>query len=807
MILKFGDIRVKLTELVNTVSLRFRETSVLVRYPVENISRIVMNRIQNEYHNIDVPFKKDNREQYSVGITNDTQVVTPTHSSISSELQGQSSRHTDNPDTTIISNISRQFVTNSTHHNQIPPLQKNEDIRGRRGRYRIQSNGAIQEFERVRLYSATHVLNNKPVVIKEYLLPDTDFNPKEARERKEQFELVTSINLKSGGGQDFRLVTAWDAIAPLNEKRCYFITEPIANSITLRQYLEKVQRPMTSMQVREVIGQVLQTLWFLHNQRIRLPNGEVCFGLPHGNLSLDSLLIVATDQQSIITNQQFFIYLSDLSLWEDLFKSPTSKVISPSIDKDLKDLGYLSFFLLQGATEDLIYGQPFDPKNEQNWSSIEEDITLKRIIHRLIGLDAPFLNADDARHALLTSPTELQTSKPLSTEIDNYQSKKLHNSNNLRLFMILVGLLFGFGGIFLWQVVNSISKGKIPELMNLSNNNSYTCCIAKLKNVPSGIFNYSTSSSEGTWNYLMTTPGLVSVGKKINQELDARGMQLQLRYKPEPFIDLAIQKVKAKKVDFLITNIVADIDKHLEKANFKLQPIAYEGIVIFVAFSDAKREGSFPEALKGKISFEQLRKLYSGEINNWKQLNYNLPNLPVKLYIPVEEEAIKEFREIVFDNYPQQKQKFNQLIKEGKIIKKETLKTLGDVLGDFETEDPSKRSGDIGFGLLRKIYGQCSVYPLSVGEKGQEVQALVQTDGSDINPKIDLCNDKGSYQPNIEAFNSKRYPFAYSMAVAYPNDETRSQAGKSFAEIMLTDEAQFLLNEVGLVPVRKLNNN
>jgi len=765
-----------------------------------------MNRIQNEYHNIDVPFKKDNREQYSVGVTKDTQVTPPTHNSISSELQGQSTRHTENTDITLISNISRQFVTNSTDHNPIPPLQKNEDIRGRRGRYRIQSNGAIQEFEQVRLYSATHVLNNKPVVIKEYLLPDADFNPKEARERKEQFELVTSINLKSGGGQDFRLVTAWDAIAPLNEKRCYFITEPIANSITLRQYLEKVQRPMTSMQVREVMGQVLQTLWFLHNQRIRLPNGEVCFGLPHGNLSLDSLLIVATDQQSIITNQQFFIYLSDLSLWEDLFKSPTSKAISPSIDKDLKDLGYLSFYLLQGATEDLIYGQPFDPKNEQNWSSIE-DITLKRIIRRLIGLDAPFLNADDARHALLTSPTELQTSKPLSTEIDNNQSRKLHNLRSLKLFIILVGLLFGFCGIFLWQVINSISKGKTPELMNLSNNNSYTCCIAKSKNVPPGIFTYSTSSSEGTWNYLMTTPGLVSVGKKIDRELDARGMQLQLRYKPEPFLDLAIQKVKAQKVDFLITNIVSDIDKHLEKANLKLQPIAYEGIVIFVAFSDAKREGSLPEALQGKISYEQLRKLYSGEINNWKQLDDNLPDLPVKLYMPVEEEAIKEFREVVFDNYPEQKQKFNQLIKEGKIIKKETLKTLGDVLGDFETEDISKRNGDIGFGLLRKIYGQCSVYPLSVGEKGQEVQALVQTNGSDINPKIDLCNDKGSYQPNVEAFNSKRYPFAYSMAVAYPNDETHSQAGKSFTDIMLTDEAQLLLNEVGLVPVRKLNNN
>jgi ABC-type glycerol-3-phosphate transport system substrate-binding protein len=42
------------------------------------------------------------------------------------------------------------------------------------------------------------------------------------------------------------------------------------------------------------------------------------------------------------------------------------------------------------------------------------------------------------------------------------------------------------------------------------------------------------------------------------------------------------------------------------------------------------------------------------------------------------------------------------------------------------------------------------------------------------------------------------------LVVVYPKDETRSDAGKKFAELLKTDEGQRLLSEAGLVPLRTL---
>ena len=80
-----------------------------------------------------------------------------------------------------------------------------------------------------------------------------------------------------------------------------------------------------------------------------------------------------------------------------------------------------------------------------------------------------------------------------------------------------------------------------------------------------------------------------------------------------------------------------------------------------------------------------------------------------------------------------------------------------------------------------------AVYPLAVGEKGQEVQPLVQQldrQVKPIEPTTDLCDDKGSYWPDVEAFKSARYPLVYRLVVVYPKDEMRAAAGKKFADLL-----------------------
>jgi hypothetical protein len=160
--------------------------------------------------------------------------------------------------------------------------------------------------------------------------------------------------------------------------------------------------------------------------------------------------------------------------------------------------------------------------------------------------------------------------------------------------------------------------------------------------------------------------------------------------------------------------------------------VAYDALVVFVAFSYSKRDKSLPQALKGEITFENLRKLYTGQITNWKEIGG--PDLQVKLYIPDDTEAVRIFEQRVLkDN--QQIELFRSLQRKGnqslplvktswvpEIIRLSTFEMLRKVIQDFEDE----QVGAIAFGTLSRVFGQCSVYPLALRDReNSPVQALV----------------------------------------------------------------------------------
>lgn len=778
----------RLSDLINSFSSRAREVTNFITYPVQNLSQIVTRRAQHEYEKVEVPFGSQNGES-----TTETPSLEPQLNGEVKESNGASPQIPWRP---LIQNTQAG----------IPPLKRNDQIRGRRGRYQVVSDTAINTLERVRFYEGIQVTNNKSVVIKEYLLPNADFNLAEARKSKENFEQITSMNFRNGGGQDFRLTVPWDAIAPRDERRCYLITEPIADSVTLKEYLAQTKHPMSSQDLREFLKQVLQTLWFLHNQKIRLPSGEVRYGLPHGNLKIDSILIVRNQQQSASLTQHFFIYLCDLAIWEDLFLPLKLKIVNQTVSKDLKDLGYICFYLWMGGEKHPVYGQPLDPKNEQDWSKVD-DIFLKNFIQRLIGIETPFNNADEARKAILTAPPA-ESEQRLQTQLESpgqdHPSKK-----PLILRILIISFILGFLGPLLFLPLMKMKLGMMEPVKDTK----YSA-IKDVQNVPSGKFIYTAAESEGTWDSIIydsrnpkrvERTSLVAFGTNFEKELEKRGMRSQLNYKSEPSIDEAFQKMNRREAEFLITGLTDNSATQFKKLNFKPQPFAYEGIVVYVPFSDSQRTGSISEGLGGKINFEQLRRLYTGKIAKWNQLDHSLPDLPVKLYIPKEEAVVNRFKQVVFKNHPEELQQFQKLIANNKITTQETLDTLGNqILGDFENH----ANGGIGFGILSKVFGQCSVYPLSLGESGQEVQTLVQNDSKEINPKVDLCNEKGNYHPSTDVFAKGLYPLGYKLAVVYPNSAGSKavMAGEKFAEILQTDEGQNLVSEAGLVPIKEKNH-
>ena len=144
----------------------------------------------------------------------------------------------------------------------------------------------------------------------------------------------------------------------------------------------------------------LVTLESLHSQKYRLRSGVVTSGLPHGNLTFYSIGIRSNFQG-------FTVYLSDMALWEDRFYPTDSPTPNYSISRDLEDLGYIAFYLLQGGVIDLENRFCLNPHDMNHWGSKAINVGLQRFIQNLIGFgESSYASAEAARRALLRLPID-----------------------------------------------------------------------------------------------------------------------------------------------------------------------------------------------------------------------------------------------------------------------------------------------------------------------------------------------------------------------------------------------------------------
>ncbi len=653
----------------------------------------------------------------------------------------------------------------------LPPEVK---IRGQAGIYQIERYLGCRGLGR--LYEAVNINDGQTVILKEYIIPNRDFNSEETRLTKESFLRLAGVALADGRPQNFRLVLPHDAIADPREERCYLVFQGrIASATTLADHLA-VNGAMDSWQVRDFLFQVLQVLESIHTQKYRLSSGMIQHQMPHGNLSLYSLLITEN-------LQGFHIYVCDLGLWEHRFCSPLVPPPEYSIAGDLQDLGYIAFYLLAGGIVDLEKGYALDPNHQDHW---RRDVhpALKDYLYNLIGIGSvSYETAETARRALVRLPMHREIASVAFVATAPAPPKKQRQW--LRPLIAWLAVILGIL-LALWLFLPALFSTRPTREV-------FPCCLAQVSGIPEGQFNY-TAEREGTWSYVLQQENLIARGTTLEAELRKSQPKLQLNFQAVPSFSAAIALVQADRAAFAISSLLNNVSSDLT-----FRPFAYDGLAVFVAFSYARRDNSLPSALGGQISFEQLRRLYTGEVRNWRELGG--PDLAVRLYAPLDTESVQIFEQRVLRTDAAIAQ-FRQLLSQGGetgVTALPTFETLRQAIRDFE----ERNVGAVSFASISRVFGQCSVYPLAIKESDQPASApLITRDKKAVTPTTDLCNEKGNYTPDYEAFVSGRYPLSYPIAVVYPLDNRRIPVGDRFAAMMTTTEAQKLLQRTGLIPLQ-----
>ncbi len=710
-------------------------------------------------------------------------------------------------------------------------LPEQAQVGGKQGTYQI--GRRLGQRGLGRLYEGINLRSEAPVVIKEYLLPRRYFNPTEQRQYQEAFQNIAGIALADGRVQDLRAVIPLEAIAEPTGEKCYLITPEVDRSLTLNRYCAQ-WGALSNQTVADILSQVLQTLMCLHGQKFTFPAGQTRTGIIHGNIGLDNLLWV---ERTSGENPQGFVYLTDFSLWEKLFDPSFVDRGQWDAQQDLSALGEVAFLLLNGTvindtvingtvindtvTKSLHRGnqenshQLLNPRLDNDWPE-NSDPSLKSFILRLIGIESPFVSAEAARAALLKLPPmpvvnryEMRSPEVLPAKRDWYQR------GLLPLIAMMALLMLGGVGWLLWRSQRPIyADTPLPP-----------CCLDTVAAVPTGEY-VNISPQSAYWYPLFRTSSEKSTTRlTLFDQIEARYPDLALKNKATPSVESAISAIQSGQADFAIVPLPSDANPL--PADISATIIAYDSLVPVVAFNYPDRMKGLPDSLKGEITLDDLKRIYTGEINHWQQISS--ANLSLRRYAlndPTlasifEQRVILSERDLTEDrskavstgeadafdsrkNRSESDDSFspNRFLSRAAPETLSTIAMMRSILQDFE----NRATGSIGIAPLSQVAGQCSVYPLAIAVKGQRtpVSPLVFEDGKAVKPKSDLCDRKGSYHPNAEAIRSGEYPLAYPLAVIYPFDNSRSDVGKKIADLLLTQESQAQLVTEGMVSAYSL---
>jgi phosphate transport system substrate-binding protein len=320
---------------------------------------------------------------------------------------------------------------------------------------------------------------------------------------------------------------------------------------------------------------------------------------------------------------------------------------------------------------------------------------------------------------------------------------KKNETASLVLALIITSGLIGL--VFWWFTSNYASKmGTLTNQADQSNGKTFT----QVKNVPNGLFSYGGST---TW---------ATIRRDLDPGIQTVWPQFKLRYtqtnQGTPSTGSGIRMLLDNQLSFSHASRPVE-DKEYEQAKqrgFSLVevPVAIDGRAIAV----------HPSLNIPGITMQQRDDIYAGKITNWNQLGG--PNLRIKPYAIQGDDDISEKVSTPTDAI---------------------RKVAADPGGIFEASAPL-------------LVSQCQVKTLPLG---RNLNQLIPPYKLPFVP-LSECPYKRN-EVNTGVFLSGEYPLTRRLfVIVKKNNLVDQQAGEAYANLLLTEQGQEMIQKAGFVRIR-----
>jgi phosphate transport system substrate-binding protein len=278
------------------------------------------------------------------------------------------------------------------------------------------------------------------------------------------------------------------------------------------------------------------------------------------------------------------------------------------------------------------------------------------------------------------------------------------------------------------------------------------------RNLPKKEFFYSRS---GTWD---------DINKAIVENKELANLKLN----PSPFDPrTAVPRLIKGELDFVQSTTAPSPEQYKEAKDIdvKLKAVPVGYYLIAIAVNQEVRISS--------ITVPELGKIYTGEINNWKQLGgQDLKITPYKL-------SDKHPNSVFFRNFVLRNKEFSKRVV--------TVNTNTEALQKLKQKD----LGGIYFGSASEIVDQCLINTLSVSYTKEDEPVSSYQEADTYNSK---CARKTRKQ-SLDGLR-KQYPLTRQIFVIYRENEKGNGIGNFYTSWLLSKKGQKLIKDANFIPIQ-----